>query len=64
MWYETSSTMTLSKNNTVQAKFLAGTPAIIPRYLSSSTYVKADITITLETLEELTDENNNPLEGI
>jgi hypothetical protein len=64
MWYETSSTMTLAKNNTVQAKFLAGTPAIIPRYLSSSTYIKADITLTLETLLELTDETNNPLEGI
>jgi hypothetical protein len=63
VWYNNTTT-TLSMNSTIQSKFLAGTPAAIPRYLSSSTYVKTDITVYLETLEELTDENNNPLEGI
>lgn len=61
-WYNTDAT--LSKNSTVQSKFLSGTPAVLPRYLSSSTYIANDITIYLETSEPLADENNNPLQGI
>ena len=61
-WYNTEDT--LSKNSTPQAKFLAGTPAVMPRFLSSSTYVVNDLTWYNENGESITDERNRPLEGI
>jgi hypothetical protein len=62
-WYDSTNT-TLTQNTTIQAKFLTDKPALLPPYLSSSTYVAADLTLYLETLEPLRDENNNPIEGI
>jgi hypothetical protein len=65
IWYDsTNSNTTLSKNNTIQAKFLADKPAVLPPYLSSSTYVAADLTLYLETLEALQTEDGSPIEGI
>jgi hypothetical protein len=62
-WYDSTNT-TLTQNTTIQAKFLTEKPALLPPYLSSSTYVATDLTLYLETLEPLQDENGNPIEGI
>jgi hypothetical protein len=65
IWYDSiNSNITLSKNNTIQAKFLTDKPAVLPPYLSSSTYVAADLTLYLETLEALRTEDGSPIEGI
>jgi hypothetical protein len=65
IWYDSvDSNTTLSKNNTIQAKFLTDKPAVLPPYLSSSTYVAADLTLYLETLEALQTEDGSPIEGI
>jgi hypothetical protein len=65
IWYDsTNSNTTLSKNNTIQAKFLTDKPAVLPPYLSSSTYVAVDLTLYLETLEALQTEDGSPIEGI
>jgi hypothetical protein len=65
IWYDsTNPNITLSKNNTIQAKFLTDSPAVLPPYLSSSTYVAADLTLYLETLEALQTEDGSPIEGI
>jgi hypothetical protein len=65
IWYDsTNSNTTLSKNNTIQAKFLTDNPAVLPPYLSSSTYVAVDLTLYLETLEALQTEDGSPIEGI
>jgi hypothetical protein len=65
IWYDsTTSNTTLSKNNTIQAQFLTSSPAVLPPYLSSSTYVAADLTLYLETLEALQTEDGSPIEGI
>lgn len=65
IWYDsTNSNTTLSKNNTIQAQFLTAGPAVLPPYLSSSTYVAVDLTLYLETLEALQTEDGSPIEGI
>jgi hypothetical protein len=65
IWYDsTNSNTTLSKNNTIQAQFLTAGPAVLPPYLSSSTYVAIDLTLYLETLEALQTEDGSPIEGI
>ena len=73
IWYDsTNSNTTLTKNNTIQAKFLSDKAAAIPPFMSSSTYVATDLTLYLEDVYltadplsgVLTDENDNPLEGI
>jgi hypothetical protein len=65
IWYDSvDSNTTLSKNTTIQAKFLTDKPAVLPPYLSSSTYVAADLTLYLETLEALQTEDGSPIEGI
>jgi hypothetical protein len=65
IWYDSvDSNTTLSKNNTIQAKFLTDKPAVLPPYLSSSTYVAVDLTLYLETLEALQTEDGSPIEGI
>jgi hypothetical protein len=64
-WYNTPNT-TLSKNTSVQAKFLLEKPAVIPAWMSTSSYVATDIELYLEPtfVLPLQDENGNPLEGI
>jgi hypothetical protein len=65
IWYDSAnSNTTLSKNNTIQAQFLTASPAVLPPYLSSSTYVATDLTLYLETLEALRTEDGSPIEGI
>jgi hypothetical protein len=66
-WYDSTNTTTLTKSNTIQAKFLTEKAAAIPPFMSSSTYVAADLTLYLDGVYgvvPLQDENNNPLEGI
>jgi hypothetical protein len=62
-WYSNTTT-SLIASISPQARFLTQVPAALPRYLSSSTYVINDITWYLETNEPLTDENENPLQGM
>ena len=61
-WYNSNDT--LVNNTTPQAKFISESSAVLPRYLSSSTYIVKDITWYNENNEVITDENNRPLEGI
>jgi hypothetical protein len=61
-WYNREAT--LSVNTTPQARFISGTPASIPRFLTSSTYVPVDLTWYIEDGEALTDQNDSPLQGI
>jgi hypothetical protein len=61
-WYDRDAT--LSVNTTPQARFISGTPASIPRFLTSSTYVPVDLTWYIEGGEALTDQNDSPLQGI
>lgn len=61
-WYNTDAT--LANNTTPQARFISGTPASIPRFLTSSTYVPIDLTWYIEGGEALTDQNDSPLQGI
>jgi hypothetical protein len=66
-WYNSTTTTTLTKSNTLQAKFLTEKAAAIPPFMSSSTYVAADLTLYLDGVYgvvPLQDENDNPLEGI
>lgn len=62
VWYNTN--QTLAKNNTLQAKFLAGSPAILPRFATTSTYTPTDLVWRTENNEPILDENNEPYEGI
>ena len=61
-WYDSNDT--LVNNTTPQARFISKESAVLPRYLSSSTYIVKDITWYNENNEVITDENNRPLEGI
>ena len=63
VWYSDTDT-TLALNNTAPAKFIFSKPAEIPRALSTLTYVAEDLVLYLEDGMPLTDENDNPLEGI
>ena len=68
IWYDSpSSTLTLAKNTTAQARFLAEKPAALPASISSATSIIITYASTLlhtETGDDLTDENGNTLEGI
>ena len=61
-WYNRDAT--LAVNTTPQARFISGTPASIPRFLTSSTYVPVDLTWYIESGDALTDQNDSPLQGI
>lgn len=61
-WYNTNDT--LANNTTPQARFISGEAAVLPRYLTSSTYIVKDITWYNENDEAITDEIGRPLEGI
>lgn len=61
-WYNINDT--LANNTTPQAKFISSVAAVMPRYLTSSTYVVKDITWYNENDEAITDQFGRPLEGI
>jgi hypothetical protein len=67
IWYDSpASTLTLAKNTTAQAKFLAEKPAALPAAIISSAPINVTATSAVlytETGSILTDENGNPLEG-
>lgn len=63
VWYSDTDT-TLALNNTAPAMFITSKPAEIPRALSTLTYVAEDLVLYVENGMPLTDESDNPLEGI
>jgi hypothetical protein len=64
-WYNTPNT-TLSKNTSIQANFLLAKSAVIPAWLSTSSYIATDINLYTTTSIDsiLQDESGNPLQGI